>query len=91
MIEAMKIAAKIALIGAITAGIIAIITLIEVPMPDYSILTDALGTAKAIVYHWCPGAEIVIRAAISLMGVYIVVFAFQLGALAWRWIFKVNE
>lgn len=91
MSDIVKIIAKTALIALITAGILAIFNNIQIPSLDYYYFTIGVRRALAIIYHWIPGANILIPFAITLLGVNVAILSFQLVAIAYRWIMKVNE
>ena len=91
MLDGIKMAAKAALIVGITSGILGIMALVQIPVLDFSLLTQGLSTAMAIGYHWCPGLSVVFPAALAIMGVYVAILAFYISAIAIRWIMKVNE
>lgn len=91
MIDGLKMAAKVALIATITTAIIAIFTQVQIPGMDFTVLTNALSTALAIAYHWCPGLSIIFPVAIAMFGVYLSIMTFRYAAIAFRWVFKVNE
>lgn len=92
MVEALKIAAKVALIAVVTAGIIALFTSVSV-LPEINIipLRDAVATGKAIANYWFPEFGIWLAVAFGLLGFKLILITFQLGMIAVRWIFKVNE
>lgn len=86
-----KMGAKLALIAVITAAIVAIFATVQIPNLDFTLLSQGLGTALAIIYHWVPAAQIIVPLAISMLGIQLAILLFEYGAIAWRWIFKVNE
>lgn len=86
-----KMGAKLALIAVITAAIILLFTTVQIPNLDFTVLSNGLGTALAVIYHWVPASQIIIPLAISMLGVQLAILLFEYGAIAWRWIFKVNE
>ena len=91
MIDGLKMAAKVALIATVTAAIIAIFTQVQIPGLDFTLFSNALSTALAIAYHWCPGLSIVFPVAVAMFGVYLSIMTFRYAAIAFRWVFKVNE
>lgn len=86
-----KMAAKIALIAVVTAAIILIFSTVQIPNLDFTLLQQGLGTALAIIYHWIPGSNIIVPSAFAMLGIQLAILLFEYGAIAWRWIFKVNE
>lgn len=91
MVEALKIAAKVALIAVVSGAIIALFTAVQIPGLDFSVFGQALGKGLAIVNHWCPAFAIVFPVAVAMFSLQIAIILFEFGAIAWRWIFKVNE
>lgn len=91
MVEAAKIAAKVALIAVITSAIIALFAGIQIPGLDFTYFTQGLQIALAIAYHWCPGLQIITPVAIAMAGVYLSIILFHYAMIAIRWIMKVNE
>lgn len=86
-----KMGAKIALIAVITAAIILLFTTVQIPNLNFSTLSTGISTALAIMYHWVPAAQILVPLAFSMLAVQLAILLFEYGAIAWRWIFKVNE
>lgn len=86
-----KMGAKLALIAVITAAIILLFTTVQIPNLNFSTLSTGLSTALAIMYHWVPAAQILVPLAFSMLAVQLAILLFEYGAIAWRWIFKVNE
>ena len=86
-----KMGAKLALIAVITAAILLLFATVQIPNLDFTLLSSGISTALAIIYHWVPGSNIIVPLAFSMLGVQLAIFLFEYGAIAWRWIFKVNE
>lgn len=86
-----KMAAKLALIAVVTAAIILIFSTVQIPNLDFSTFVTGISTALAIMYHWIPAAQVVVPLAFTMLGVQLAILLFEYGAIAWRWIFKVNE
>ena len=89
--DAIKIAVKTALIVVITAGILALFTVVQIPNLDFSVLTNGLSTALAVAYHWCPILTVIFPVALVMLGLKLAIKVFEMGAIAWRWVMKVNE
>lgn len=89
--DAIKIAAKTALIAVITAAIIALFANITIPNLDYSVFSNAIGVGLAVMYHWVPVMSILWPLVLSLIAFDLAYYAFQLAMIAIRWIMKVNE
>lgn len=86
-----KMGAKLALIAVVTAAILIIFANVQIPNLDFSLLSSGISTALAIIYNWVPGSNIIIPIAFSMLGVQLAILLFEYGAIAWRWVFKVNE
>lgn len=86
-----KMGAKIALIAIVTAAILLIFSTVQIPNLDFSTLSSGLSTALAIMYHWVPAAQIIVPLAMTMLGIQLAIILFEYGAIAWRWVFKVNE
>lgn len=86
-----KIAAKTALIAVVTVAIIAVFATVQIPGLDFTLLSQGLSTVLALVYNWCPGAQLIVPVAVAMMGVYLAILLFEYAMIAVRWIFKVNE
>lgn len=91
MVDALKIAAKVALIVVITAAILLIFANLQIPNLDYSYMSQALGAGLATMYHWVPVSTVIFPLIVAILGIRVAILGFEIGAIAWRWIFKVNE
>lgn len=91
LVNVIKIATKIALIAVITAAIIALFTTIQIPELDYTLFSEGIGKALAMCNHFCPAFEIIFPAALILLGIQISILVFKIGAIVWKWVFKVME
>lgn len=89
--DAVKIAAKTALIAVITAAVIALFANITIPNVDYSQFSQALGVGLAVVYHYVPIASVVFPVVITLVAFDLAYRGFQIAMIAIRWVMKVNE
>lgn len=86
-----KMGAKIALIAVITTAIILLFTTVQIPNLDFSLFSQGVSTALAIIYHWVPAAQVIIPLAISMLGVQLAIMLFEYAMIAVRWVMKVNE
>lgn len=86
-----KMGAKIALIAVVTAAIILIFATVQIPSLDFTQFSTGISTALAIIYHWVPAASIIFPLAVAMLGIQLAILLFEYGAIAWRWIFKINE
>ena len=89
--DLLKIAAKTALVAVITAGVLLIFANIQIPNLDFSLLVSGLGTALAVLYFYIPISSVIIPLAFVLLGVQLAILTFKVGAIAWKWILKINE
>lgn len=86
-----KMGAKLALIAVVTAAILLIFANVQIPNLDFSLLSNGINTALAIMYHWVPGSNIIFPLAVTMLGIQLAILLFEYTAIAWRWVFKVNE
>lgn len=86
-----KMAAKIALIAVITAGIIVLLNTVTIPTINFAAILTYLNVAYSFALNWCPVMTILWPICLSLITLEIAIMTFEVGAIAWRWIFKVNE
>lgn len=89
--DIVKIAAKTALIAVITAAIIALFANVQIPNLDFTMFGQALGKGLAIMYHWVPGANVIVPLAFSMLGLQLAIMLFEFAMVAVRWVMKVNE
>lgn len=86
-----KMGAKIALITVITTAIIVIFATVQIPVLDFSLFSQGLSTALAIIYHWVPAAQVIVPLAITMLGIQLAILLFEYAMIAVRWVLKVNE
>ena len=86
-----KMGAKIALIAVITTAIIAIFATVQIPALDFTLFSQGLSTALAIIYHWVPAAQVVVPLSITMLGIQLAILLFEYAMIAVRWVMKVNE
>lgn len=91
MVDALKIAAKVAVIGLITVGIFALFTTPIIPGLNLSEFNSAVAVGKAIVAYWVPGYQIWLTVAFALLAFRLALWTAQIGFIAIRWILKTNE
>lgn len=86
-----KIALKMGLVAGVMAGIWAIFTQVQIPVIDYTVITQSAGLAMAFLTYWCPAFPVVWNIALVMLGILIALWVFRFGSVAIRWLFKVNE
>lgn len=86
-----KIALKTALIVGVMAGIWAVFALVQIPVIDFSIITQNAGKALAILTYFCPVFPTIWTVVLSLAGLLVALWTFRFASVAIRWLFKVNE
>lgn len=91
MSDIVKIAVKTALILVITAAILAIFANLHIPSLDFTYFSQGISRALAIMYHWIPGASVIVPIAFTMLGIQVAILTFELAMIAVRWIMKVNE
>lgn len=86
-----KMAAKIALIAVVTAAVIAVFSLVQIPTPDFTQFSQAISMGKAFIAYWVPGYNVILTFGIAMLALQVAVLGARLALIAYRWIFKVNE
>lgn len=86
-----KMGVKIGLIALVTAAIIALFAGVTIPSLDMTFLNSCVSSVLSLVYHWCPGASVVVPLVLGLLSVQLAILVFEFGSIAFRWLFKVNE
>lgn len=86
-----KMAAKLALVIVITTAIIALFNIVTIPNFNISAMVSYMNIAYAFATHWCPMFPVLFPIGIALLTLELAFMAFDITAMAWRWIFKVNE
>lgn len=86
-----KMGAKLALIAIVTAAVILLFSSVQIPNLDFSTFSSGVSTALAIMYHWIPVAQVIVPLAFAMLALQLAIILFEYGAIAWRWVFKVNE
>lgn len=90
--DAIKMAAKAALIGVITAAIIAVFVNVQVPVFNVNLVVQAIGKGRAIVQYYCGPFITLVDIGLWLLGIrYVAIPALHFGLLAVKWVLKVNE
>lgn len=86
-----KMGVKIGLIALVTAAILVLFTSVTIPSLDMTFLNSCVSSVLALIYHWCPGATVVVPVALGLFSVQLAIMLFEYASIAFRWLFKVNE
>lgn len=92
--DLVKIGVKTALVALVVAAAVVILTSIQLPEVDLTILREVIGHGKAIVNYY--GANTILSNLLvigfSLLFLkYVTLPILAITSLAIRWIFKVNE
>lgn len=93
MADFVKMAAKLALIAGVMAGIALLLTGVVIPTINLAPLAEAVGHGKAILnYYLTGGFGALFTAGVALLLIKYVVFpTVMVLSIVWRWVFKVNE
>lgn len=91
MVDAIKLAAKIAVIAVVTGLAIALFAGVIFPEISLVPLEEAVGHGKAIIGYWFPELGVWFGFGVILLGLRLSILAFKLGAIAFRWIMRVND
>lgn len=86
-----KIAIKTGLIAIVTAAIIAVFSVVQIPSVPTEYFAQAVGMGKAFIQYWVPGYNILFTFGITMLILWITVYALRIAQIALHWIFKVNE
>ena len=86
-----KIAIKTGLIIGVMTALWAVFTQIQIPVIDYSVVTNAGSTAMAFLTYWCPAFPVIWSISLVMLGVLVALWTFRFATVAVRWLFKVNE
>lgn len=86
-----KMAAKLALVVVITGAIVALFNIVTIPSFNISALNAYMTIAFTFATNWCPMFPWLFTTGIALLSLELGFMAFDVAAMAWRWIFKVNE
>lgn len=89
--DAIKIAVKTALIVVIMAAILVVFATVQIPTLDFSLLTQGLGTALAVMYHWVPIMRVLFPVLVVILSLDLALIVFHFAMIATRWVMKVNE
>lgn len=89
--DAIKIAVKTALIVVIMAAILVVFATVQIPTLDFSLLTQGLGTALSVMYHWVPIMRVLFPVLVVILSLDLALIVFHFAMIATRWVMKVNE
>lgn len=86
-----KMALKASLVAIVTAAVLAVFATVQIPAIDMTSFQQAIGMGKAMLQYWVPGYNIILTLGLTLLLLQVAVIAFRVSAIAFRWLFKVNE
>lgn len=86
-----KMAAKIALIAVVTAAIIGLLNIVTIPNFNINAITAYITIAFTYATNWCPMFPALWGIGLTLLALELGIMGFEVAAMAWRWVFKVNE
>lgn len=86
-----KYGIRLGLIAVITASILAIFANIQIPALDFTPITNSVGSVLAVLYYYVPVFQVIVPFMFVLIGVRVGLFAWKIGSIAVKWIWKVNE
>ena len=86
-----KMATKTAAIIAVVATIIIAFNAIQIPVVDFTSLTDGLGKALAIGSHYIPYFQVIWNFTLTLIGFVITYYTLKLSFISFKFIFKIFE
>lgn len=92
MIDAVKMAAKLALIAVVTGLIITAFAGIQVPQVNLPLFITAIGKGKAIVAYYAGWLTPLLTLGILFLSLkYLIIPTLYFGFIAIKWVLKVNE
>lgn len=86
-----KMAAKAAVLIIIIASVIALFTIVTIPDFNISLISDYLVVAYTFMTHWSPALITLLPIGITLLTLEVAIMGIEIAAVAWRWVFRVNE
>lgn len=86
-----KMGVKAALIAVITAAIVVLLNTVQIPTLNFSAISDYLNIAYTFMVNWFPATVVLWPIVLTLIGLEIGIMGFKVAAIAWKWIFKINE
>lgn len=90
--DAVKIAVKAALIAVITVAVFALVSNVQIPTLDVSLLATAVGKGKAIIDYYAGWLSPILIAGLFLLSFHFVLLpGFHIAMIAVRWVLKINE
>lgn len=91
MVQALKMAARVATLVALGAALFYLFTIVQVPSIDLSGLLSPVSKGLAVFYHWIPGAALIWNFVKSLIAITIIVFSVRVVIIGLKWAFKISE
>lgn len=91
MADFAKIALKVGLVAVIMVSLWAIFANVQVPVIDYTIVSQGLSAGLAVLYHWFPITQALFPLVVVLFSVFIGILSFKYAMIAVKWLMKVNE
>lgn len=93
MVDALKIAAKVAVIAVVTGLVIGLLSGIVIPSVNLNPIREGIGFAKAIYEYYCGGfIGAIITLGIALLALrYIAIPTVKMAFIAIKWIMSVNK
>lgn len=92
MMDAIKMAAKVAVVAAATGLIIAVFTGITLPEVNVVAFANALAKGYAVVSYYAGWLMPILNLGVLMLSLrYIALPTLYLGLIALKWILKVNE
>lgn len=93
MVDALKIAAKVAVVAIVMVAVFAVFATVTLPAIDTTLyIVPAISKGKAIIEFW--GGSFMLQwlgFAFILLGVRVAILSFKMAMIAVKWILKINE
>jgi hypothetical protein len=91
MADWLKIAVKAALVLVVMGIILVLFTSVQIPSVDFSVLSQGLGTALAVVFHYVPVMVVIFPVVLALLAFEVAFFGVRFALIGIKWVMKVNE
>lgn len=82
--QTIKFGARTVALGLVIGAIIAIFAAVQIPTPDYTVFSQAVGKGYAIMNYWIPGFSVLYNFILLVYGLWITiqVAKFSIAGLA---------
>lgn len=86
-----KMGIRVGLVAAAFAIIIVLLSTIQIPTPDYTLVSQGLNTAVGLFKYFLPGSAQLFNVAVAGFGLAITTWGLKFALTSIRMLFKVNQ